>query len=260
MRLLTWNLWWRFGPWQERQPAIEAVLGEQGADILFLQEVRVSDGQADALAASLGLPASVSTSEWEMGNAILSRWPLSEHGIVDLPGGGGRPSHRRALYAVVDSPWGPWPVVCTHLDHRFDESATRQLQVDAVADLVADLRARGELPVLIGGDFNAVPDSEEIRRLTGRSPVRHPNLVFADMWELQGQGSGHTWSGRNPYLDDANWPNRRIDYLFVTWPRPKPAGHPQRVWLAGTEPVGGVQPSDHYAVVADVGVPIHPEP
>jgi hypothetical protein len=38
----------------------------------------------------------------------------------------------------------------------------------------------------------------------------------------------------------------------VTWPRPKTLGNPIRVWLAGVEPVGGVQASDHFAVVADV--------
>lgn len=255
MRLLTWNLWWRFGPFEERQPAIEEVLRREDADILVLQEVRVTDGQAEALRLALGLSAAVTTTGWEMGNAILSRWPISDHGVVALPDGTGRPAHRRALFAIVDTPWGSWPVVCTHLDHRFDESAVRLHQVDAIADLVADLRSRSELPVLLGGDFNAVPDSDEIRRLTGRSPVRHPNLVFADMWELHGVGPGHTWSGANPYLVDANWPNRRLDYLFVTWPRPKPAGHPRRVWLAGTEPIAGVQPSDHFAVVADVDVP-----
>ena len=72
------------------------------------------------------------------------------------------------------------------------------------------------------------------------------------MWELKGEGLGHTWSDRNKYLANANWPNRRLDYLFVTWPRPKPVGNPVRAWLAGVEPVGGVQASDHFAVVADV--------
>lgn len=26
MRVVTWNLWWRFGPWAEQQKAILAVL------------------------------------------------------------------------------------------------------------------------------------------------------------------------------------------------------------------------------------------
>ncbi|MFM1752088.1 MAG: hypothetical protein RL119_1050 [Actinomycetota bacterium] len=255
MRILTWNLWWRFGPWEQRQKAIEEVLRRQEADVIFLQEVRITDGQAERLADVLGLSAVVSSGSYEMGNALISRWPIIEHDAVSLPDQHGNPAHRRALWALIETPWGAWPMISTHLDHRFDESATRQKQVDAVADLALSLRKKSELPVLIGGDFNAVPDSDEIRRLTGRSPVRHANLVFADMWELQGAGPGHTWSGLNPYLADANWPNRRLDYLFVSWPRPKPAGHPRQVWLAGTGPIDGVQASDHFAVVADVDVP-----
>jgi len=154
---------------------------------------------------------------------------------------------------VAATPWGDWPFGCTHLAHRFDESDVRVAQVDVIADHLRDLRGdpAHDRPVIVGGDFNAVPDSDEIRRLTGRTAVRHRNLVLNDVWEQCGEGAGHTWSGTNPYQADANWPNRRIDYLFVTWPRPKPAGHPRRAWLAGVDAVNGVQPSDHYAVVAD---------
>ena len=38
MRVVTWNLWWRFGPWQERQPAIARSLVELKPDIVCLQE------------------------------------------------------------------------------------------------------------------------------------------------------------------------------------------------------------------------------
>ena len=254
MRVMTWNLWHHFGPWLERQVAIEIVIRNEDPDVLFLQEVHTTDQQAENLATKLGYQSAVTTSPWSMGNAILSRWPIIRFGQVALPNAAGEPAHRRALWAVLETPWGQWPVIGTHLDHRFDESHVRQLQVDAISDLVLTLRTdpTADLPVLIGGDFNAVPDRDEIRRLTGRTAVKNRNVVFADMWELKGDGPGHTWSDRNEYLANANWPNRRLDYLFVTWPRPKPLGNPVRVWLAGVEPVGGVQASDHFAVVADV--------
>ena len=35
----------------------------------------------------------------------------------------------------------------------------------------------------------------------------------------------------------------------------KPVGNPTRVWLVGGEPVGGVLPSDHLGVVADLMTP-----
>lgn len=195
-----------------------------------------------------------------MGNAILSRWPIESHGQVTLPGKDSDAGYRKAVHARVNTPWGAWPFVCTHLNHRFDESAVRVRQVDALADLIRDLRGNSDsdLPVIIGGDFNAVPDSDEIRRLTGRTEPRHANLVLSDVWEQCGDGSGLTWRSDNEYQADANWPNRRLDYLFVTWPRPKPMGHARRAWLVGVEPedVDGrrVQPSDHAAVVADFRV------
>lgn len=261
MRVITWNLWWTFGPWQERQVAIESVLAHQNADVVFLQESIPAHDQASRLAASLGLHCIQSSlpefGNRGMANAILSRWPILRTTQIVLPSGEGRPRVRTAIMCHLDTPWGPWPVATTHLDHAFDASALRLRQVDAVADLVRNELGEtdGALPAIIGGDFNAVPDSDEVRRLTGRTDPRHANLIFADFWEQKGSGPGHTWDGSNPYLSDANWPNRRIDYLFVTWPRRKPAGHPSRVWLAGTEPIDDVMPSDHYAVVADVRVP-----
>lgn len=261
MRILTWNLWWSFGPWVERQQAIRSVLAEENADVVCLQETIVGSDQVQDVARHLDMHCARSSIENRRGqgmaNAILSRWPILASRTVLLPAGDGQPQVRTVLVCILDTPWGHWPVATTHLDHSFDGSGVRLEQVDVLADIVREERAavQGALPMLIGGDFNAVPDSDEIRRLTGRTAVRHPQLVFADLWELQGSGDGHTWSSSNPYLADANWPNRRIDYLFVTWPRVKPAGHPIRTWLAGTSPVDGVMPSDHYAVVADLRVP-----
>lgn len=259
LRVMTWNVL-RFENWAERQAAIEAVIRSEDPDILLLQEVATAEGQSESLAEKLGFhefhttdtdPASA-----YMGNAILSRWPLVDSVDTRLPGADGRPAHRSLLSARVDTPWGRWPIACTHLDHRFDDSELRCRQVDAVVDVVADLRGDPDRdrPVILGGDFNAVPDSDEIRRLTGRAAPHRRGLVFNDMWEMAGVGPGWTWSADNPMLAEANWPNRRLDYLFVSWPRPKPGGRPRSIRLTGVQPVDGIQPSDHYAVVADVRV------
>ena len=39
MRILSWNLWWRYGPWEQRREAIAATLAEIGPDVCGLQEV-----------------------------------------------------------------------------------------------------------------------------------------------------------------------------------------------------------------------------
>jgi endonuclease/exonuclease/phosphatase family metal-dependent hydrolase len=262
MRVMTWNLWWRFGSWEARRVAILAELRMVQPDVVMLQEVWGEHGGtlADWLAAELGWFAVATPVEYvgsngvSFHNAIVSRWPLIDIEVQALPDSRGEPGHRRLLFASARSPFGAWPVACTHLDYRFDQSATRELQCRAVCDAVAARRVDPdvELPVVLGADLNAVPDSDEVRLLTGRRAAHRPNLVFSDCWEQLGEGSGYTWRSDNPYRADTAWPNRRIDYLLVSWPRPKPLGNPKRVWLAGLEPIDGVMPSDHAAVVADL--------
>ncbi len=259
LRVMTWNVL-RFENWAERQGAIDAVIRTEAPDIVLLQEVATSEGQSERLAATLGYhefhTSNTDPASAYMGNAILSRWPLVDMLDTRLPGIDGRPAYRSLLTARATTPWGPWPIACTHLDHRFDDSELRCRQVDAVADVVAELRGDPAVdrPVILGGDFNAAPDSDEIRRLTGRTAPLRRGLVFNDLWEMAGEGPGWTWSADNPMLAEANWPNRRLDYLFVTWPRPKPGGRPTSIHLAGVHAVDGVQASDHYAVVADLRV------
>jgi endonuclease/exonuclease/phosphatase family metal-dependent hydrolase len=60
VRVMTWNVWWRFGPrWEDRQPGLLATLDQFRPDVLALQEVwGTSDTtQADELAEALGLRA-----------------------------------------------------------------------------------------------------------------------------------------------------------------------------------------------------------
>jgi endonuclease/exonuclease/phosphatase family metal-dependent hydrolase len=266
LRVMTWNLWWRFGDWEARLRAIEAVVRAEQPDILCLQEVWSADGtsSAEQLAAALGMTCALTDDAFpehraESGmpgfhNAVLARWPLEDVWSEPLPRRDGAPGHRRALVAAVPTPFGRWSVISTHTDHRFDDSETRQRQCEALLHLVAGVRGAPDEapPVIVAGDFNAVADSDEIRLLTGRraSPVR--NLVLSDCWEHVGEGDGATWRADNPHQTSSAWPNRRLDYVFVSWPRPKPIGNPRRAWLAGIQPIDGVHPSDHAAVVVEL--------
>jgi endonuclease/exonuclease/phosphatase family metal-dependent hydrolase len=264
LRVMTWNLWWEFGPFEQRWPAICAVVAAEELDVVLLQEVSGREGEptvADRLAAQLGsFHVGQTDGPWfngrSFGNAIVSRWPLSEVTTHALPNAAGEPGHRRAITAVAETPWGRWPLVSAHLDHRFDGSALRQRQATRLLEIVDSLRGDPAVspPVVLGVDMNATPDSDEVRLLTGRSAGPVPNLVLSDAWEQRGSGPGFTWTADNPHSPVSAWPNRRIDYVFVSWPRPKPLGNPAAVWLAGAEDVEGVRPSDHAAVVVDLVV------
>jgi len=266
LRVMTWNLWWRFGPWERRRPAIVDVIRSVDPDVLCLQEVW-SDGDADdadRIAEATGLHA-VRTEPMlydgqSFGNAILSRWPLDVLADEPLPRADGSPGHRRVVAAAAGTPWGRWPIASTHLDHRFDASATRQLQVLRLLERAIAWRGdlEPDLPLIVGADVNAIADSDEVRTLTGRRPGV-TGIVFSDAWEQVGDGPGHTWRRANPYTADSAWPDRRLDYVLVSWPRPKPIGNPERAWIVGDHPsiVDGadVWPSDHAAVVAELTTP-----
>jgi endonuclease/exonuclease/phosphatase family metal-dependent hydrolase len=264
---MTWNLWWRFGDWELRRLAIVNAIREVNPDVVCLQEVWSQTGQAglaEILADEFGYFATSSTpiGRTDVGftNAVLSRWPSSLVHDGALPRTDGSPGHRRIVAASVATPWGQWPIASTHLDHRFDHSVARQHQCRRLLELAATWRGDPtvDLPVIVGADLNAVPDSAEVRMLTGREPGTE-GIVFSDAWEQTGDGPGATWRRENPHAADSAWPNRRIDYVLVSWPRPKPVGNPIAAELVATDPidVNGqlVWPSDHAAVVVDITTP-----
>jgi endonuclease/exonuclease/phosphatase family metal-dependent hydrolase len=266
LRVLTWNLWWRHGPWEERLAAIVATVSALEPDICCLQEVWVDqasgDSSAGRIASALGPGfSSVTTDRYvadgiAFGNAVVSRWPVAASSVLDLPVPSPQVEElRTCLRADVATPHGEVQVFCTHLNWRFDESHVRQQQVRAICGFVASSPARTFPPVLCG-DFNAAPDSDEIRMLTGRAAVPVERLVFHDAWEVAGDrgDAGATWSNANPFAELDLEPDRRIDYVFAGWPKSGGRGHVAACEVVGTKPVDGVQPSDHYGVLATLRI------
>ena len=219
MRVATWNIWWRFGPWEQRAPGIETTLRSIDADIVCLQETWTLDGRRQALELGDALGYHVAADadgadDRRLRNAVLSRWPILEETVTALPLASGQPGHRSLVRARLDTPWGNVDTYCTHLAYRFDESELRTTQLAAICATIAADRADPSVrfPPILCGDLNATPQSDEVRSLTGRAAPPIPELVFTDAWESVGHGPGHTWDGRNPHLHDSTWPGRRLDY------------------------------------------------
>ncbi|MFJ4784473.1 endonuclease/exonuclease/phosphatase family protein [Streptomyces sp. NPDC088794] len=270
MRVMTWNLWWRFGPWAERQKAILAVLRETDADVVGLQEVWAADGEnlAGWLAGELGLhwtwAPSPASDRWqrrigrpgvEVGNAVLSRWPVVEQDVLRLPAPEESDDGRLALYARVDAPGHQVPFFTVHLTSQLHLSALRGRQVTALAEFVAAHRSGTDFPPVVTGDFNAAPDSDEVRRFAGtRTAPVVPRQVFFDAWEYADPSTpSTTWDHANPYVHPGLGPSTRIDYVLVGGPAgPDGIGTVRDVRRTGHGPVDGVWPSDHAAVVADL--------
>ncbi|KUL27517.1 endonuclease/exonuclease/phosphatase family protein [Streptomyces regalis] len=270
MRVVTWNLWWRFGPWEARQKAILTELRELRPDIVGLQEVWAADGenQAEWLAAELGMhwawAPSPSPERWrrrigdptvDIGNAVLSRWPVVARRTLRLPAPADMDDGRLALYASLAAPAYDIPFFTTHLTSAPNGSALRCRQVTALAGFIAENRGDTPLPTVVTGDFNAVPDSDEIRLFGGRRPAPAvPRQLFSDAWQHAAPDTpSATWDPANPYVATGLEPGVRIDYIHVGPPGTGALGHVRGVRRAGDGPVDGVWPSDHAAVVAELG-------
>jgi endonuclease/exonuclease/phosphatase family metal-dependent hydrolase len=176
---------------------------------------------------------------------------VTSHESLPLRGGDGS-GVGTVLFALVDGDRGPIQLFAVMLDYPLDASAVRQGQVQQLAAIINE-RARRRHPVVVCGDFNAGPDADELRMLTGKSAPAAPGLVFYDAWEVAGDGTpGYTWSNQNPLAAVALYPDRRFDYVLSAWPRRGGAGHPVRCERLGVLPADQPQLSDHYGVVADL--------
>jgi endonuclease/exonuclease/phosphatase family metal-dependent hydrolase len=269
-RVATWNLWWRFGDWQRRFEVIAAVLAETAADVVGLQEVwaRGEVNAAGLLARRLGLHwawvPSPHPEPWQrrigdrsiaLGNAVLSRWPVAGVAHADLPApSSGAPDGRRVLLAALDTPAGRLPFFTTQLSAFPGRSALRCAQVRRIASFVAAHSPADGLPPVVTGDLNAVPGSDEVRLLEGLlTEPAVPDLPLVDAWRYAAPDDrGITWSRGNPHAAATGEPDARIDYVLVGPPRGAGAARVTGARLAGDRPRGGVWPSDHAAVVADL--------
>jgi endonuclease/exonuclease/phosphatase family metal-dependent hydrolase len=180
LRVMTWNLWWRFGGWQRRHEGIVRVLELSAPDIVGLQEVwaTATENQAQTFADLLDMHVAWSPSpspesfQRRLGdpgvvvrNAILSRWPITREPTCDLPSGAGD-AGRTALFAQIAGPAGAVPFFTTQLTSAIGHSALRSDQVRALARFVVGECSESAHPI-VAGDFNAEPDSDEIRLLGG---------------------------------------------------------------------------------------------
>jgi endonuclease/exonuclease/phosphatase family metal-dependent hydrolase len=268
LKILTWNVWWRFGPWEQRGPAIAATLKKLDADVIALQEVWSSgtNNFAAELATELGYQHVFAPSkdigetgldnyydkDVGLGNALLSRWPIKRHDSIMLYGKKETGEGRGALFAEIDGPRGLILAFSTHLNWKFEHSHIRQRQVTDLARFVDSMRP-WSFPPIVCGDFNADPSSEEIRMLKGLTTCPVEGLFFHDAWSVAGRaGSGMTWDNANPYVAVELEPDRRIDYILVGWPEARGAGHILDCKVTCNEPVNDVWPSDHHAVLAEL--------
>lgn len=266
----TLNIWNRSGPWPDRCELIRAELGRLQPGVLGLQEVLRLEGQEPSAAScqahelARGLDYEVAYgraadfgSGLSFGNAMLSRFPILESRCEQLPGAESGET-RSLLYCRVRHPQGELPVFVTHLNWKLHHGSVRVRQVQHLVQRVfewAPTRAQALPPVLLG-DFNAEPESDEMRYLRGHATLDGKSVYFADAWVYGTSGPGYTFDRTNEFAALAHEPPRRIDYIYVRGPDRRFRGEPLATRLAFSEPAetpnGPVWPSDHYGVITEL--------
>ena len=154
---------------------------EMDADILLLQEVDTDSkrsayiDQVQWLLDHTSMNYGVYASMWEVqfvpsdglgrvntGNAILSKWPLSEAERIQLSLRGDQDALTKAFYvrrnvlkAVVNYPGNPFWAVDIHAS-AFSNDDTKQKQFLEFKDVLDEINSKGEIFVA-GGDLNELP-------------------------------------------------------------------------------------------------------
>jgi endonuclease/exonuclease/phosphatase family metal-dependent hydrolase len=223
IRALTYNI--RSGADILGRPRLEAqarVVCEAAPDLVFLQEV-LHPRQAEYLAHAAGL--------WHMafgptrrpragdfGNAILSRWPLSDVNNRDIPRGRIAGQPRAVLAATLLCAEQRVCIIGTHFGLLPGEPELAALTVLAIAAASRD-------PVIVGGDFNRPRAAAPCHRLLRRGLV--------DCASAAGRLPQPSFPAPKPVL--------RLDYLYV---------RDLEVWDVSVLPTLA---SDHRPLLADLG-------
>jgi endonuclease/exonuclease/phosphatase family metal-dependent hydrolase len=263
VKVVTLNLWGGEPPLERRLAIVAEALRALTPDVVALQEVRAIPSRlpntAETLAKSLGYGSAYAlATKWgggEEGLALLSPHPLSDPRHRELPHATDT-ERRIILGATVSTPAGELHAFTTHLNYRLHHGQIREDQVVAAEQLVAE--APDTLPRIWMGDFNAIPDADEIRYLRGLRSVNGRRVFYQDAFaQLHPHEPGDTWSSRNPFTERLKWLalDRRIDYIFVSANCRDGRGRVRDCRILFDQPDGdGCFASDHFGLYAEVQV------
>ena len=263
VRVATVNLFARHGDWARRRPALRESLHALDADVLVLQEAVVDD-DGDTARELLGDGYEIVHQTQGLvgdgthrGSSVASRWPVRDVTEVDLHLTARTGDYSAGtVLAGIDSPVGRLVVGSHGSSWAWWAERERELQAVAVVRAIEELVAADPGHVVLGGDFNAEPQTSSMRFLTGRTSLEGTSTAYRDVWEsVHGDAQGYTFDPRNPLtaIDEPGLDHgRRVDYVLV---RCGDHGPTLRIADAGHavhQPVGGVWPSDHSGVYADL--------
>lgn len=233
--------------WDDRRHEVVAWIDHYDPDVVCLQEVwetsespNTGSWIAEACAADWHVESGggpFDESLWpdqtmRFGSAILSRWPIDDANYHRL--GIDQDQVEEGSF-VARVPWELFHVstagldiYSTHLVSAPSDLLHRHVQVVEIDKIIKESRGtkddmvrfgkrRQHMPPILCGDFNAEPDSDEIRFLSGLTPLKGATTFYQDAWKVAGDGGpGYTQDWRTmPHAARLNVHRKRIDYVFV---------------------------------------------
>jgi endonuclease/exonuclease/phosphatase family metal-dependent hydrolase len=279
------------GGWEQRRHEIVAWLDQLQPDVVCFQEVHERDTD-DGRLNTAGWIAAHADEDYEwcfggyplprgmkpdrsllFGSAVLSRWPIEQQSLHSLPLADPTSPLANFPWELFHARTAGLDLFSTHLAAAPTDSVHRMVQVQAIDDIITDTRGgldaiaqfgqrRVAMPPILCGDFNAEPESDEIRWLCGLTSLAERTTFFQDAWRVAGDGGpGLTQDWRdNKLAAELNVHRKRIDYVFVGDPfmRAESAGRVLHAEVAFDTALTGVMASDHRGLVADVAWPTRP--
>lgn len=274
LRVLTLNLWQRFGAWSDRRSVLVDGLRAVRPDLVAFHE-SIKNDEYDQTTDLLGPGFHVVHGKGRdangMGVSLASRWPIREVHEVDLnltPRTVGFPCTTLIAEVTAPEPVGPLLFVNHFPSWQLDFEYERELQAVATARVLEERAVLRNLQVVLAGDLDADPSAASIRFWCGRQSLDGLSVCYRDAWESAHPGApGDTFTPANPLVRNGvvknqrpfrDWPFRRIDYVLVRLGAH--GGHALDVAACKRifdEPVNGVWASDHFGLVADLTVPAY---
>lgn len=182
-----------------------SVIRDVQPDFVNINEVRkhtsdVPINQADELGRLAGyypvFGKSIDILGGEYGNAFLTRWPLVEWEVVQIPDRRDEEKanyeHRTVLRSVIEKDGKRLTVLGSHF-------GLAKVEHDAAVETVMSILEKEENPVILMGDFNMTPDNPKLKPIF---EAMHDTADYTD--DIK------TFSSEDPKI--------KIDYILYTDP------------------------------------------
>ena len=234
-----------------RLDQISELLREMDADVLVLNEVdfdsswSYSLNQAQYLAEKAGYPYVVEQRDvdvrivlwkWRFGNAVLSKYPITDAQVVDLPGYSTWETvlagKKRSITCDISVGEQVVHIIGAHLSYRSESVRVRSTA------LFVDIATKSKFPTIVAGDLNSTPPGfpQSASDSNGNNAIE----------TLDNSGYFRRSPDNVPFADEeltfhSVEPSRVIDWIMI----------PQN-WEFLQYTVEQSQLSDHRPVVSDV--------